>query len=221
MKKENPKIDSIYGPIRSIFLKSKYKIRRGYFHRTKYNHFTDVNNKDEWQKEVYEYAEQIARKNNYKKIIDIGCGSGYKLLKHFGEGFEITGLEIEDTLEYLKNNYPDHTWLDSYTTDFSSLNAELIIISDVIEHVVDPDKLINNLRKIKHSKLFIISTPDRLILRNRSLRNKYGPARNKAHAREWTGDEFKKYIESQKFIIHSHQISNYKQATQLITCSFK
>ena len=62
--------------LRSPFSTSEFSIRRGYFHRKKYFHFSDVDFTDEWQKEVYELAESAARENGYTKILDAGCDSG-------------------------------------------------------------------------------------------------------------------------------------------------
>lgn len=201
------------GLTRAPFLKSKFEIKRGYFHRKKYTHFSDTNNSEEWQKEVYEEAEHIARINNYKKIIDVGCGSGYKLIKYFGKNYDTVGIEVEDTYSYLVKKYPNYKWLNVKSIDYSTLKADMVITSDVIEHVIDPTKFLDNVKKIRDVKFIVISTPDRSL-----LKNSFGPPFNKTHMREWTGEEFQRYLISQNLKIISHQISNYSQATQLTIC---
>lgn len=205
----------IHGIIRSLVYPPKYFIKRGYRHRNNNIHFSDIHNEDEYQREVYEQAENLARSRGYKKVIDVGCGSGFKLMKYFGNHFEIVGTEIKSTLEYLQTNYPDYTWLNGEEVDFNSLHADMVICSDVIEHVPNPDTLLKKIKSISGVKAIIISTPDRLLARGWY---DYGPPANKTHIREWNGKEFYAYLQSQNLRVISHQISNYQQSTQLAIC---
>jgi len=40
-----------------------------------------MNEEDKYQKEVYEYASKIMKKNNYKTVVDVGCGSAFTPLE--------------------------------------------------------------------------------------------------------------------------------------------
>lgn len=203
----------LFNSLRSFWKQEQYCIHKAYRHRIHNVHFNDIENTDEWQKEVYQYAKNLAKENSYNSIIDIGCGSGYKLLRHFGEYPTTIGIDVGNTYEFLKKKYPHKIWLDANELDYSQLEADLVISSDVIEHLLDPVSHLSNIKKIKGVKSIIISTPDRLL-----LDNKYGPPRNETHIREWTGTEFRRFIESQNFKIISHQITNYEQATQMVAC---
>ena len=69
---------------------------------------------------------------------------------------------------------------------------DAIICSDVIEHLVDPDKLFPYIEKFSNTKTFIIlSTPDRSVYRGK---DHFGPPHNESHVREWNRKEFEKYI---------------------------
>src|SRR3989442_8301799 len=59
---------------------------------------------------VYLYVKELMEKNHYKKIIDIGCGDGLKLVKYFGNQsiYETIGTEIPEMCKYLKNKYPNY-----------------------------------------------------------------------------------------------------------------
>ena len=131
-KRIRASVFAFLGLIRAPFLMSKFEIKRGYFHRKKYTHFSDTDNSEEWQKEVYHEAENTAKINNYKKIIDVGCGSGYKLIKYFGGNYDTVGIEVEDTYSYLVKKYPKYQWLNGESIDYSTLKADMVIISDVI-----------------------------------------------------------------------------------------
>lgn len=79
----------------------------------------------------------------------------------------------------------------------------MIICSDVIEHLVDPDILLSFLEK-SNFKFLILSTPERdsVQMKQRGLLWD-GPPVNEAHVREWNFEEFEQYI-SYKFKIIDH-----------------
>ena len=171
----------------------KYCKSLQYQTRIKNNHFDDSeNHNDKWQKEVYVYANEIMKKNNFKKIIDIGCGSGYKLIKYLSE-FETVGYETEPCITFLREKYPNNKWINSGNpsesfNNFDDKNCDLIMSSDVIEHIVDPDELIKYMKSFS-CKYFLISTPCLEVLINNFGRKRFDPPVNKAHVREWTFNE--------------------------------
>ena len=54
-----------------------YFIKEGYTIRPNNMFYNDTNMKDEWQKEVYQYARQQFDIHNLTSVWDIGTGSGY------------------------------------------------------------------------------------------------------------------------------------------------
>jgi 2-polyprenyl-3-methyl-5-hydroxy-6-metoxy-1,4-benzoquinol methylase len=198
-----------------LFIKNTYAIKKGYIHRKEYSYFDDTTNTDGWQLEVYTKALEYSQKNNYKSVIDYGCGSAYKLIKYFNE-FETTGIDVSPTFEFLNKQYPSKKWLRFGDFDMKSLSSDIVICSDVIEHVLNPDELLENINKIDSVNYIFISTPDRNLLQT----PKFGPANNKTHIREWSFEELNKYV-SNFFEIVEHYISNEKQATQLIIAKKK
>ena len=183
-----------------------YKIKEGYKHRSSYTHHLDIGFEDQYQDEVYETAFKIFKDNHLEEVLDVGCGSAFKLKKYFtGENFK--GAEIEPTLSWLKKEYPKDNWIKS---DFSSpVEADLIICSDVIEHLIDPDMLLNFFENSKF-KFIVLSTPERdkvQLYQRGYLWN--GPPSNRAHVREWNFSEFKNYI-STRFDVVEHFMSKNK-----------
>ena len=187
-----------------------YNIKRGYIHKEKYVYFDDTSNTDKWQQEVYAKALEYAEKDNLNTIIDFGCGSAYKLKKYFND-YQTTGIDISPTYEFLKKTYPKDNWLNFGDFDMASLSGDIVICSDVIEHVLDPDVLLNNIKKIKNVKYIFISTPDRNLIYS----ERFGPPYNPSHIREWTFEELETYI-GEHFDVIEHMITNRKQWTQLI-----
>lgn len=200
--------------LRNSMLKRAF-LPSGYIKRTQYFHFDDTKNKDEWQKEVYEAAAAIATRFKMKDIVDFGCGSGYKLVKYFSE-FNTVGIELECNLKFLKTRYPSRQWL-SLDTRFQSLPySDMIICSDVIEHLVDPVAFLEYLSQ-QQFRLLIISTPERGLVYHGRESLMCGPPGNRAHTMEWAFNEFNHLI-SCFFEIEDHWICNESQFTQVIAC---
>jgi len=193
----------------------RYCIWRLYRARRTYGHHDDSSCEDQWQLEVYLYALGLMKKHAWRSVIDIGCGSAYKLLTYLGD-YETLGTELPGNVALLKERYPDRKWAVS---DFSRRDlapVDLIICSDVIEHLVDPDGLLEFVRYVPF-KCMILSTPDRHLFYRPWHRGFWGPPKNEAHQREWTFREFNRYI-SMHFRVLDHRITNLRQATQMIVC---
>lgn len=201
----------------------RYCISKFYRVREQYQEWDDTSLNDEWQLEVYLHALGLMKKFKLKSIIDIGCGSAYKLLTYLGD-YETTGTETFQTYHWLTEKYPDRNWLISDFSVENSLSTDLVICSDVMEHLVDPDNLITFIKNINF-RYAIISTTCRNII-YRPLRDFgrfnwrsgiFGPPLNPSHIREWSFNEFHKYI-SIHFDVIDHRISNLAQATQMVIC---
>jgi 2-polyprenyl-3-methyl-5-hydroxy-6-metoxy-1,4-benzoquinol methylase len=196
-------------PFRKV---SRFEIRPEYHHANSILDFDDTPNKEEWQKEVYLLAASIAKNRGYSSVIDLGCGSAFKLIKYLGF-CKTTGIETTKTYHWLKEKYPQQHWISFEETDASRLESDLLICADVIEHIDNPDLLLQFIRSI-NAKQIVISTPER----DKNLGKKdIGPPENPFHFREWNADEFRKYISSW-FVIEEQCIFSDRSVTQVIIC---
>jgi SAM-dependent methyltransferase len=187
-----------------------YYIHPGYHPRADNEFFDDTPLTDEWQKEVYQFAREIADLHGLRRILDVGCGSGYKLVKYFGD-FDTIGVDLAPTVAFLRKKYPTRRW---EICDFKSLPdflPDLILCADLIEHLKDPGELIRYLKSFPDAHL-VISTPERNLLLQGTHN---GPPRNRAHVREWSMAEFRAFMQSE-FLVLCHFISNRSQATQCV-----
>lgn len=200
------------GKVYGLFDKGEYQIKKGYRHRETYNYDDDRSYTDEYQQEVYQLANYCMDENQYSSILDIGCGSAFKLLKYFHDKSTV-GIDVSPTYEYLKKKYPDRKWIHASKTEDIPTKSDIIICADVIEHVLEPDKLLNMISKIEFKYLFL-STPERDMLYG--IQN-YGPPANPTHVREWNYREFNSFV-SKYFEIESHQITHIEHTTQLLIC---
>lgn len=198
--------------------KKKYFIKDGYEARDinvtlddnrEEVYWTDeaINLNSYFQWSVYTSAVKIIKKNKLKKVVDIGCGAAKKLdllIKPCAE--ETIGIDQKNVIDFCNKKYNGISFLDD---NFESPkqqdlgNVDLIISSDVIEHISDPDILLNYIKSIASSNTtIIISTPERDLLRGKDCMKSDKPE----HVREWNKEEFAKYIEHSGFDIVSHQI---------------
>ncbi len=192
----------------------KFSIKKGYHHTVHAGSFNDTSNTGEWQKEVYQFSAHFMKQYNYQVVIDVGCGSAYKLIKYLDQ-FDTTGIEVAATYQWLKERYPLRKWLQIEQMH-ENLKTDLVICSDVIEHIADPDGLLQFIQSV-HSKHIIISTPERDAVAGK---NDYGPPENTTHYREWNAKEFYKYI-SDWFDIEEQQVFAGRSSSQVIVCRLK
>jgi len=193
----------------------RYYISWLYRARHEYNHDDEIGQGDAWQLEVYLHALGLMKKHKMTSVVDIGCGSAYKLLTYLKE-YDTIGIEVAKTYEWLKAEYSQRKWLISDFHKTVNISADVAICADVIEHVTDPDELIEFIKGISF-KYLILSTPDRHLLHRPWRRGFWGPPKNPTHQREWSFDEFERYV-SMNFTVVDHRVTNLRQGTQMIIC---
>lgn len=168
-----------------------YGLPENYQARLEPQYFNDVlTDAHLWQADVYRLAVKLARDNGIKRIVDIGCGRGGKLLPLASE-FKIVGIDYGENIQYLSHIAPAGEWipvdLENEVLPSELFFDSVVICADVIEHLVKPDLLIETLRNAAETAAYVlVSTPDRERLYGDT---NHSPPDNLAHVREWTLDE--------------------------------
>ena len=173
-------------------------------------YFSDLRSEDKiFQPEVYNIGAHLAdQPDSNGWLIDVGCGTGIKSSKifqnsklrfveiDFGENLEYSKKMFQDTSRYKETNglgVEWHVW-DASKETFPTLENEkikgaTIIAADVIEHIENPDKFVDDLLDLidhRGAGSILISSPNRL--------NIDGPPANLHHIREWTIQELAAYL---------------------------
>jgi SAM-dependent methyltransferase len=130
--------------------------------------------------------------------VDIGCGSAEKL-KAFAPELGVVCVDRSPAIQLARAAVPEAVFiewdLEHGLPDRLSdeiLKASVVICADVVEHLLQPDRLIRDLaRAARLAPFVLISTPDRD--RARGLVDR-GPPANPAHVMEWSASEFVRFL---------------------------
>jgi SAM-dependent methyltransferase len=108
---------------------------------TRNKHYSSPQPNEE-ESERWEHIEVLVREalvlrgnTSFSKIIDFGCGRGW-LAKELSAYGAVTGIEpIGKVVEYGRKIYPGLDLLQGDVNDLEAFNADLIVCSEVIEHI--------------------------------------------------------------------------------------
>lgn len=164
-----------------------------------------------YQYEAYVTARRLIKKHGLKSVIDVGCGVPKKLMKViYPVCKNVTGIDQKEAIDYCKLHYPQGRFLiDNLEKPKGNPGKfDLVICADVIEHMEDPNQLLNYLKKVTDKDGYIvISTPERDVVRGKDCMASPKPE----HIREWNQAELKKYLTSRGFkVVQQHLIPNTK-----------
>ena len=134
-----------------------------------------------------------SRFSGNKRILDIGCGSGYgsQLLKNC---LSYTGIDISaEAIQHCKDSFggPNIAFQVSDATklEIPQERFDLITCFEVLEHVVHPGLIVQHAaRLLKEDGLFISSTPDKTIY------NSHRSEPNEFHVHEMEKHEYKEML---------------------------
>ncbi len=161
---------------------------------------------------LFKILKKFIKKINIKSVLDSGCVATVKLIKFILPGCqEVYGSDQEVIIEFCRKKFGLNTFfaddIENSKLDLKK-KFDLIICADVIEHLLNPDKLITYIKKFSHTEtIIIITTPERDTRRGRNCY--YSP--KPSHIREWNNIEFKSYLNSRNFKMFYHnQIEEFK-----------
>ncbi len=177
------------------------------------NYFNDIVSETRiYQPDVYNYAAHFATRRPNTWLIDVGCGSGIKAARiynnsrlsvveiDFGNNIKLSEASFRRTQRFKRTKGIDVMWHEWDVSselfphlDASVLRGATIVASDIIEHLPNPDLLVDPLLGLLEgcgAETLVLST------RNRLPKDGNGPASNIHHVREWTIRELAAYLTS-------------------------
>lgn len=114
---------------------------------------------------VYSCIKEYSEKLKEPKILELGSGLGYFTYGLKKSGYDITGLDIsKDAVEKAIKAYGEH-YICADLFKYSEKNQEkydIVIMTEVIEHISEPDEFLKAIKKIlKKGGIVIITTPNK------------------------------------------------------------
>lgn len=173
----------------------------------------------------------IVENTNLRSVLEIGCGEGFVLeyLTNHMEIPTIIGTDISDeAVEKAKNRLPQAYFK---TADLSSGNFaealsqfeqpqfDLCLCLEVLEHILDYNKALENLKNIP-AETFIISVPNEPFFKLSNLvalKNVKTLGNDPEHVNNWTSQQFKTLLEQHFTVISCH----YPFPWQMYLCKKK
>ena len=129
-----------------------------------------------------------------KEILDLGCGDGVLTYKFVESGAICSGVDLSKIAiecarreHYLRNSMAEFKCASVYDTGYKNNSFDIVVCSDVIEHLKYPQKLLEEIKRIlKPGGKALISTPIRFTEKPLDL----------MHVVEWYPEEFREMVES-------------------------
>jgi 2-polyprenyl-6-hydroxyphenyl methylase/3-demethylubiquinone-9 3-methyltransferase len=189
-----------------------YSIKEGYEHRTTNitlesepgDYFTPTRIKNTRYTQVHAYLEaaKLMRSEGLGSVLDVGCGIAYKLVTYLEPVAETSvGIDQQTAIDLARKLHPQarsrFVVTDLERSAETGLGTfDLVVSIDVIEHLLDPDLLLDFIRAHCHRESWVVlSTPERDVRRGPD--NMKSP--RKVHVREWNRSELRRYLESHGF----------------------
>lgn len=137
------------------------------------------------------------------RVLDVGCGEGFitRRLADVSDVVEIVGVDrSREAVAFARKINPDIDFRegDIYALDFPVNSFDLVICSEVLEHLVFPVTALNEIRRIVHSGGgILLSVPNEpwFCLGNLlALHNVFRLGNPIDHVNHWTHYGFKKFL---------------------------
>lgn len=141
-------------------------------------------------------------------ILDAGCGEGITLNKLIqnGVGEKLEGIEpLKLAIKLSKKVNPNLKIIqgDIYSLPYRKNSFDLIICTEVLEHLEDPETALEELKRVS-KKYLLISVPNepyftfQRIIRGKNLLHL---GAHPEHVQHWTSEGFKKFLKKNKLKI--------------------
>jgi SAM-dependent methyltransferase len=100
------------------------------------------------------------------RVLDVGCGNGSLIAIPLARGgFDVTGVDLhQPSIEHAKRlafAMPNARFLEATVTDLVASPFDVVILSEVLEHVSDPEALLlDSLRLLKPQGIVVVTVPN-------------------------------------------------------------
>lgn len=171
------------------------------------NYFDKYNNDNIIVKKLmqgfFSSMSEMISKITINNVLEAGCGEGYVSQFLYEKGYNIDAFDVsEKVIEEAKNSFQ---CINFFTDSIYKISAEdnkydLVVASEVLEHLEEPEKALNELFRVSKNYIFV-SVPNEPIWRVLNLvRGKYIKdfGNTPGHIQHWSCNGIKKLCEKNK-----------------------
>jgi len=132
-----------------------------------------------------------------KKVLDLGCNTGYGTEILFKSAKEVVGVDVsEKAILSAKSRYGhlgiEFQVVDGVVLPFRDNEFDMIVSFQVIEHIVDYGKYLNELKRVlSPSGIVLFATPNSLLRLDPGMK-----PWNKFHSREFNSTDLKSLLDT-------------------------
>ncbi|MBI4058759.1 class I SAM-dependent methyltransferase [Candidatus Microgenomates bacterium] len=118
-----------------------------------------------WHGQKINTFQKLVDKKNPPNILDVGCAGGmmtYKISQLLPAS-QITGIDVYDkAIQHAKKKYPRLKFIvcDAHRLPFKDNTFDLVICYETIEHVVKPETVLSEIRRVMKKNGIAIVTMD-------------------------------------------------------------
>ena len=118
-----------------------------------------------WHKNRIRAVRNILTKHigskKHKKLLDVGCASGWFLSQLLASHPQLTysGIDVyKDGIRYAKKNYPDIRFgiADAHKLPYKNASFDVVICMNVLEHAVDPKTIVKEIKRVAKKDAIVI-----------------------------------------------------------------
>lgn len=187
----------------------------------------DSNNLRKWEFENRLYQRALARyldrmsaalvRSGARHVLDAGCGEGYvhRGLRARGYAGAWHGVDLSAAaVELAARRFPGVSWEvgDLRALRFASGSHELVLSSQVLEHIPDPERVRDELARVA-ARWLLISVPLEPVFRSLcALTVAAGIGQDPGHVNFWTPRSFRRFLEPVGRLEHWEWTSAYQIA---------
>ena len=111
-------------------------------------------------------TEYMGRSPGSIRVLDVGCGNGSLMAIPLARcGFEVTGVDLHrpsiERAQRMASATPNARFMEATVTDLVAPLFDVILLSEVLEHVSDPEALLrDSLRHLKPQGIVVVTVPN-------------------------------------------------------------
>ena len=133
-------------------------------------------------------------------ILDAGCGEGFVTgyLAARDSTLSLTGVDLNQAaIDYAARRFGKHARFQTgsvYKLPFSDKSFDLVLCSEVLEHLSDPNFAVRELKRVAQSYVLVTVPREPLFKWTNDLSRALGFSMDPGHVNFWTVTSFRKYI---------------------------